>query len=256
MTLSCRNITVRRGERAVLDSVSLELRPSELVLLLGRNGAGKSTLLRTLLGADRPDAGVVQLDGQAVHLVEPKQRARRVAFVPQAAENPFEFTGRELVAMARHPHRGLMQPETDRDRGAIACSLEVVDALSFCDRPVTTLSGGELRRIAIARALATEAPLMLLDEPLTNLDLEHAVGVASLLRLLADQGRGLLVAAHDLNLLAPFAHRCVLLHEGKVFADGAPADVLTDANIETVFSVRSMTPTGRFPRDFRSLRRP
>ena len=253
MTLSCRDLAVRRGERAVLDGVSLELRPSELVLLLGRNGAGKSTLLRTLLGAERPESGTVQLDGEPVHAVAPRQRARRIAFVPPGAESPFEFTGRQLVAMARHPHRGLMQPESARDRGAIACALEVVDALSFCDRPVTTLSGGELRRIAIARALATEAPLLLLDEPLTNLDLEHAVAVAGLLRLLADQGRGLLVAAHDVNLLAPFAHRCVLLHEGRVFADGPPETTLTDAAIEQVFSVRPMAPQGRCPREFRRL---
>jgi hypothetical protein len=110
--------------------------------------------------------------------------------------------------------------------------------------------GADAQREAPAKVVLARALLV------PHGDLEHAVGVASLLRLLADQGRGLLVAAHDLNLLAPFAHRCVLLHEGKVFADGAPADVLTDANIETVFSVRSMTPTGRFPRDFRSLQRP
>lgn len=253
MTLSCTSVLVRHGARTVLAGVDVTLRPGELVLLAGRNGAGKSTLLRVLLGAQRPDQGEVALDAQPIGTFEATHRARRIAFVPQAAENPFEFTGRELVAMARHAHRGNFAKETERDRGAIACSLEVVDALSFCDRPVTTLSGGELRRIAIARALATEAPLMLLDEPLTNLDLEHAVSVAALLRLLADQGRGLLVAAHDLNLLAPVAHRCVLLHEGKVFADGLPEQVLRDEAIERVFSVRSSTPQGMFPREFRRL---
>ena len=196
----------------------------------------------------------MQLDGRALATWEPRARARRIAFVPQATETPFEFTGRELVAMARHPHRGSMQPESAADRGAIACSLEVVDALSFCDRPVTTLSGGELRRIAIARALATEAPLLLLDEPTTNLDLEHAVLLCDLLRLLADQGRGLLVAAHDLNLLAPVAHRAVLLHDGLVHASGEPERVLDESNIATVFGVESHAPSSYFPREFKAKR--
>lgn len=252
--LSGRGLVVRHGPRAVLAGVDLDVRPGELVLLAGRNGAGKSTLLRVLLGAHVPAEGDVRLGGSPIRAIEARERARRLAFVPQATENPFEFTGRELVAMARHPHRSLLQSETERDRGAIACALEVVDALAFCDRPVTTLSGGELRRIAIARALATEAKLMLLDEPLTNLDLEHAVSLAALLRLLASQGRGLLVASHDLNLMAPVATRCVLLHEGRVHADGLPEEVLSDATIEAVFGVTSCAPTGRFPREFRSRR--
>ncbi|MEQ1634002.1 MAG: ABC transporter ATP-binding protein, partial [Planctomycetota bacterium] len=248
MTLRGQRLEVHHGARTVLAGVDLEVKEGELVLLAGRNGAGKSTLLRVLLSAQSPDAGEVVLDGRSITSWEPRARARRIAFVPQATEMPFEFTGRELVAMARHPHRGAMQPETAADRGAIACSLEVVDALSFCDRPVTTLSGGELRRIAIARALATEAQLLLLDEPLTNLDLEHAVQLCDLLRLLADQGRGLLVAAHDLNLLAPVAHRVVLLHEGRVHEDGPPEIVLGPENIETVFGVQAHAPTGYFPR--------
>lgn len=252
MKLACKGVVVRHGPRAVLDGIDLEVRPGELVLLAGRNGAGKSTLLRVLIGAQPPAAGEVLLDAKPIRSVEARARARSVAFVPQATENPFEFTGRELVAMARHPHRSLLQPETDRDRGAIACALEVVDALAFCDRPVTTLSGGELRRIAIARALATEAPMLLLDEPLTNLDLEHAVSLAALLRLLAEQGRGLLVASHDLNLMGPVAHRCVLLHEGRVHADGAPVDVLSAARIAEVFGVEATAPEGYFPRAFRA----
>jgi iron complex transport system ATP-binding protein len=173
--------------------------------------------------------------------------------VPQAADCPFEFTGRELVAMGRHPHLGPHAPLRTVDADAIEKALAAVDAARFADQPVTTLSGGELRRITVARALATESPLLLLDEPTANLDLEHALQLAALLRRLAEGGRGLLVAAHDLNLMAPHAHRVVLLHEGRVRAEGQPAAVLDAATIAAVFGVAAESPSGYFPRAFRSL---
>ncbi|MGE3173354.1 MAG: ABC transporter ATP-binding protein [Planctomycetota bacterium] len=248
-------VVVRHGARTVLDGVDVRLRPGELVLLCGRNGAGKSTLLRVLLGAQRPSAGNVELHGRALDAWAPRERARALAFVPQAADCPFEFTGRELVAMGRHPHRERLAAATAADRDAVEAALTAVDAAPFADRPVTTLSGGELRRIVVARALATAAPLLLLDEPLTNLDLEHALQLIALLRRLAAQGRGLLVASHDLNLLAPAADRVVLLHEGRVHGDGPPEQVLAAANLATVFGVEARSPDGYFPRAFRPLER-
>lgn len=253
MKLVARTVAVQRGARAILTSVDLGLAPGELVLLAGRNGAGKSTLLRVLLGAETPARGEVSLGDRPVTAWPPQRRATEVAFVPQAADCPFEFTGRELVAMGRHPHRARLAPETASDRAAIERALDAVDAVAFADRAVTTLSGGELRRIAVARALATEAPLLLLDEPTTNLDLEHAIGLARLLRRLADAGRGLLVAAHDLNLLAPYAHRVALLHGGRIHAEGTPRNVLDAANVATVFGVAAGPPTDYFPRAFEAL---
>lgn len=244
-------LCVRRGERQVLGGVDIALQPGELVLLAGRNGAGKSTLLRMLLGAERPDGGAVMLHGRALAQWPPRARAREVAFVPQEAETPFEFTGRELVALGRHPHRERTAGLQPDDLAAIERALAAVDAEPFADRSVTTLSGGEHRRIAVARALATEAPLLLLDEPTSNLDLEHALQLVALLQKLARAGRGVLVASHDLNLLAPHCDRVVLLHDGRVFAAGAPADALAPANVQRVFGVRSEPPSGFFPREFR-----
>jgi len=244
-------LRVARGDRQVLDGADVALGPGELVLLAGRNGAGKSTLLRVLLGAERPDGGAVSLHGRSLAQWPPRARAREIAFVPQEAETPFEYTGRELVALGRHPHRQRnagLQPD---DLAAIERALAAVDAAPFADRPVTTLSGGEHRRIAVARALATEAPLLLLDEPTSNLDLEHALRLVLLLRRLVRAGRGVLIASHDLNLLAPHCDRVVLLHAGRVFAAGAPADVLAPANVQAVFGVRSEAPGGFFPREFR-----
>lgn len=249
--LFARDLELAFGERRVLAGISFALQRGELVLLAGRNGAGKSTLLRLLLGAQRADRGEVELHGRPVRAWPPLERAREVAFVPQEAESAFEFTGRELTAMGRHPHRRRGAALQAADLAAVDRALAAVDAASFADRAVTTLSGGELRRISVARALATEAPLLLLDEPTSNLDLEHALRLAALLRELATAGRGVLVASHDLNLLAPFCDRVLLLHDGRVFADAPAERALADANVATVFGVRASSATGFFPRDFR-----
>jgi iron complex transport system ATP-binding protein len=250
VTLAARDVHVRLGTRDVLSGAGLALGPGELVLLAGRNGAGKSTLLRVLLGALQPDRGAVELGGRAIGGWEGRARARQVAFVPQGIETPFEYTGRELVAMGRHPHRANREPLRADDHAAIEHALGAVDAAAFAARAVTTLSGGEQRRIAVARALATEAPLLLLDEPTSNLDLEHALQLVGVLRELAAAGRGALVASHDLNLFAPHCTRVVLLHAGRAFADGAPEQVLSAENVATVFGVRAVAPAGYFPRDF------
>jgi iron complex transport system ATP-binding protein len=252
--LAAGRIVVRHGSRTVLDGVDLAFGTGELVLLAGRNGAGKSTLLRVLLGVQTATSGEVRLADRRIEDWPARERARTVAFVPQAADCPFEFTGRELVEMGRYPHRGPRQPMRAADAEAIEAALAAVDATGFAAQPVATLSGGELRRIAVARALATASPLLLLDEPTANLDLEHALEVAALMRRLAGDGRGVLVAAHDLNLLAPHAHRVVLLHQGRVHADGRPEDVLDEATFAAVFGVSAETPTAYFPRAFRPRR--
>ncbi len=250
-SLAASELRVRLGTRDVLTAVSCTLRAGEFVLLAGRNGAGKSTLLRTLLGALPPDAGRVVLHDKPIAAWQGKERAQRIAFVPQSVDTPFEFTGRELVTMGRHPHRHRGEALSRDDLDAIERALVAVDALPFAARPVTTLSGGEQRRIAVARALATEAPLLLLDEPTNNLDLEHALQLVAMLARFAAAGRGVLVASHDLNLFARHCSRVVLLHEGRVFADGPPEQALAEANVAAVFGVQSVAPSGFFPREFR-----
>jgi len=238
------------GQKTVLHGVSMQVAPGELVLLAGRNGAGKSTLLRCLIGALEPDAGSAHLDGKPILSWQPMARAREVAFVPQDNDVPFDFTGRELVTMGRHPHRGRSESLRAEDLSAVERALDLLDASAFADRSVMTLSGGEQRRIAVARALATEAPLVLLDEPTSNLDLEHALQLVALLRGLADNGQGVLVASHDLNLFAPRCDRVVLLHNGRADVDEAPEQALSPENVERVFGVQSHRPKDFFPREF------
>ena len=244
-------LLLRRGGRAVLEGVDLDLDRGELVLLAGRNGAGKSTLLRLLLGVEPPEAGRVTLDGRLLSLWDPLARAREMAFVQQSAECPFEFTGRELVTMGRYPHWPGNAALDDGDRAAVESALAAVDAGDFADRSVTTLSGGEQRRIAVARALATEAPLMLLDEPTANLDLEHALQLVELLRRAAADGRGILVASHDINLLAGHCDRVALLHRGRIVISGSPRAALSPQRVREVFGVDAVEPDGYFPRQFR-----
>ena len=243
-------LSVQLGDRAVLNGVSLQIAAGELVLLAGRNGAGKSTLLRCLIGAFEPNMGIVNLDGKPILDWLPRDRAREVAFVPQDTDVPFDFTGRELVTMGRHPHRGRTEALRSQDTDAVNRALELLDAKTFADRPVTTLSGGEQRRVAVARSLATEAKILLLDEPTNNLDLEHAHQLVKLLRKLADEGQGILVASHDLNLFAAHSDRVVLLHEGRALVDAAPEEALSAQHVKTVFGVESRAPTAFFPREF------
>lgn len=248
--LAANMLSVQLGSRTVLHGVSMNLAPGELVLLAGRNGAGKSTLLRCLIGALEPNAGSAQLHGQLISSWSDPDRAREVAFVPQDTDVPFDFTGRELVTMGRHPHRRRSESMRPEDTAAVDRALNLLDASSFADRSVMTLSGGEQRRIAVARSLATEAGLLLLDEPTNNLDLEHALQLVKLLRSLADEGHGVLVASHDINLFAPHSDRVVLLHEGRALVDAPPQEALAAEHIETVFGVQSRTPSQFFPREF------
>ena len=248
--LATNMLSVQLGDRAVLNGVAIQVDAGELVLLAGRNGAGKSTLLRCLIGALEPNMGIVKLNDKPIMNWLPRDRALEVAFVPQDTDVPFDFTGRELVTMGRHPHRGRGEALRSQDTDAVNRALELLDATTFADRPVTTLSGGEQRRVAVARSLATEAKILLLDEPTNNLDLEHAHQLVNLLRKLADEGHGVLVASHDLNLFAAHSDRVVLLHEGCALVDAPPEEALSAQHVKTVFGVESRTPTAFFPREF------
>lgn len=250
MTLAANRLRVLRGQRAVLDGVDFVLGAGELVLLAGRNGAGKSTLLRALLGLEAGVGDGVALHGRPIAGWAPLARAREVAYVPQNIDCPFEFTCRQLVAMGRHPHVPQNRAPGPADVQAIDAALAAVDAVAFADRPITTLSGGEQRRIALARAFATDAPLLLLDEPTANLDLEHALQLLRLLRGQAAAGRGIVVASHDLNLVAAVATRATVLHGGRVVADAVPEQALSAGVLREVFGVQSGAPDGYFPRRY------
>ena len=229
----------RRGERRpVLEGVDLAIGAGEIVALLGANGSGKTTLLRLLAGTLRPDAGTVSLFGRPVEAWSRVERARRLAVLPQSLELPAGFTVGEIVAMGRAPHARSLFGATPGDEEAVEAALRDADAVELAARPVEELSGGERQRVLVAMALAQEPQLLLLDEPTLHLDLAHQVALLGTLRRLRDQ-RGIAVVAvlHDLNLAVAVAPRSVVLHRGRVAADGASRAVLTAAMVDRVFGV-------------------
>jgi iron complex transport system ATP-binding protein len=227
------------GGRPVLAQVAFAIRAGELVALCGPNGAGKSTLLRLLLGLHIPSAGEVRLGGAPVAALSRREIARRAALLPQDAPVDLPLTVREAVALGRLPHLDRFQPESAADAEAVVRALAATDTAGLAGRPVAELSGGERHRVHLARALAQEAPLLLLDEPIAGLDLSHQLQALDLLRATVDAGRGALVALHDLSLAARRCDRMILLAAGRIQADDRPAVVLTPETLARVFSVRA-----------------
>jgi iron complex transport system ATP-binding protein len=226
-----RGVTVELGGRAVVDRVDATVADGEWVALIGPNGAGKTTLLRALARLV-PFAGEIDLDGRPLAELRRNELARLVAVVPQEPSTPPWMTVAEYVLLGRTPHLGPLAKEGARDREAAARALARLDLLGFVDRRLGTLSGGEKQRVVVARALAQDAAIVLLDEPTAALDIGHQQQALDLLDgLRAESGLTLVSAMHDLTLAAQYADRMLLLDSGQVVADGAPPDVLTAAVI-------------------------
>jgi iron complex transport system ATP-binding protein len=233
------NVTFGYRGAPVFRDVSFAVGPGELVGLCGPNGAGKSTLLRLLLGLHAPSAGGVTLAGTRLGALSRRQIARHAALLPQDAPADVPLSVREAVALGRLPHLGRLQPETAADLDAVTRALAATDTAALADRPLTELSGGERHRVHLARALAQEAPLLLLDEPIAGLDIAHQLAAMDLLRTSVDAGRAVVVALHDLALAGRRCDRILLLAGGVLRADAAPASVLTSETLARVFGVRA-----------------
>ena len=227
------NVRVLRHGRAILDGVSLDVAPGELIALVGPNGAGKSTLLGVLAGDITPDAGTVHLRDQPVSAYPVRRLARERAVLPQRSSLAFGFRARDVVAMGRTPwHR---TPTAHDDDRIIDQALAATNTITLADRLYPTLSGGEQGRIGFARVVAQQTPLMLLDEPTAALDLRHQEELLELARRSADSGVGVVAVLHDLASAAAYADRICLLHQGRIHGLGAPADVLTESLLEQVY---------------------
>ncbi|MCS6953724.1 MAG: ABC transporter ATP-binding protein [Bryobacterales bacterium] len=238
-TLEVHGVTLVRGGRPILSDIDLSFAPGRVHVLAGPNGSGKSSLLRVLCALWRPDRGDVRYDGVSVFSLSRRALARQIMLVPQ--ENRFDgiFTVEELVTMGRYAHRSRWSPPAGADRAAVARSLELCDLAPLAARLVSTLSGGEKQRVAIARGLAAEPEFLLLDEPTANLDVRHALDLFVLARRLAAEGRGVIVATHDLASALRFADRLVVLDRGRCVHDGSPREGVPDPVLTSVFQVRT-----------------
>jgi iron complex transport system ATP-binding protein len=228
----------RRDTRLVLDHVSFEVPSRAIVGLLGPNGSGKTTLLRLMAGTLPPLEGRITIDGKDVAKLARRDLARRLAVVPQETQTTFDFTVLDIVLMGRYPHLGAFELERARDLSVAREALASVGAVDLAQRQFATLSGGEKQRVVIASALAQASTALLLDEPTAALDLRYQIEIAALLtRLNHERGTTMVVSTHDLNFAAGLCSEAVLLRNGRVAAAGRVADVLTPANVRTVYGV-------------------
>mgnify|MGYP005844416359 CR=1 FL=1 len=222
--------------RPTLSEVSLQARAGELVGVLGPNGSGKSTLVRLISGVLRPAAGRVLVAGDDVSRLSRAEAARRIAVVPQSPHLPDSFTAWEIVLLGRTPHLRLFQSEGPRDFAAVRRAMEVCGIWELAGRRVGELSGGERQRVVIARALAQQPSLLLLDEPTSHLDINHQTSILDLIAAIGrDEGLAVVAVFHDLNLAAQYCHRLLVLRAGRVVAEGPPRAVITVENVALAY---------------------
>ena len=234
--LRASGLTVSIDDKTLLDDVGVDLRGGELLAVLGPNGAGKTTLIKALAGDLPLDRGEISIDGRPLADFEPRELARRRAVMPQSSYLPFLFTAREVVRMGRAPWEG---ERGEREHGAQLTdyAMSLTDTVTYAGRAYPTLSGGEQSRVTLARVLAQETPLLLIDEPTAHLDLRHQHLVLQLARDLAAEGAAIVAVLHDLNLAVMYADSVLLLHRGASVAHGPTTEVLQPDILAPVFGL-------------------
>lgn len=236
--LTLQNVGFALEGHWLMQAASLVLSSGQLTAILGPNGAGKTTLLRLLAGLWQPTQGNVKLNDWELSQFRRRQLAQYLTFVPHNTTVNFAFTVKEVVMMGRHAHLRRLQPPTDYDYYCVEQAMLKVDIAYLAQRPITELSGGEQQRVLIARSLATEAKIILLDEPTANLDVAHALEILNLLKQLTQAGKTVAFSIHDLNTASRYADQIVLVHNNHIVAVGLPEEVLTEKTITTVFGVQ------------------
>jgi iron complex transport system ATP-binding protein len=248
--LRAEDLSVSLGGTRILSDVSLTAECGEFVGLVGPNGAGKTTALRILRATLVPDSGTVEIAGDSIAGLSSKAVSRRVASTPQATTLSFDFTVEQAVEMGRTPHLGRFERADNDDGDAVEAAMARADVADFADRSVTSLSGGERQRVLLARALAQATPVLLLDEPTANLDINHAVNTLELVAALVREDKTAIAAIHDLNLAARYCDKLVLLAGGEVRAAGPPDDVLATETLRDAFDAETLVtrqPAGDAP---------
>jgi len=237
--LDASKIAVRRGRRAILDDVSLHAESGDFVAVIGANGAGKSTLLSVLAGLLKPDSGAVELDGLSIHALSGMKLARRRAYLPQNPRCEWPISVERLVALGLTPTLPAFGGLPASFGPKITQALQACDLLDHREQPATTLSGGELARAMLARALVADPQVLIIDEPIAGLDPKHALDTARRLQLLAQGGKLVIASIHDLTLAGRYANRIFALSNGHVQGDGATEETLTPALIRSAFEVEA-----------------
>jgi iron complex transport system ATP-binding protein len=238
--LEMQNVALGYNHDPILANLNIRVSPGELVGLIGPNGCGKSTLIKAFSHTINPLSGTILVDRRPISGIPRRELSRLVGVVPQIPLLPSTFTALEIVLMGRNPHLGLLQSEGPRDWDLALQAMKQTATATLADRRVNELSGGEIQCILIARALVQETRAILLDEPTANLDIGRQVEILDLMKnLCRENNLTILAALHDLNLAVQYCHRLVLLHDGRIHAEGKPAEVITDAHIKQVYGAEN-----------------
>jgi len=234
--LRIKDLTFSYPSRAILDGITIEIEPSEFFGVLGPNGTGKTTLIKCIDTILKPYGGCIMLDGKEVREFDKRELARRIGYVPQSAPKGFPTTVFDTILLGRRPYIGWKVTERDIDKVLEIVELLRIEELSL--RPFDELSGGERQKVLIARALAQDPEVLLLDEPTSNLDIKHQLEVMEVIkRITKDHGILAIMAIHDLNLASRYADRVAMMYRGRIEAVGPPEEVLTPENIRSVYGV-------------------
>ncbi len=245
--IELQHIGVDYGNRTILNAIDATLAPGRITAVMGPNGCGKTTLLRCIGGLQQPSRGQVTIDGQPVGSFAAKALAQRVAFVRQQLQTDFEFSAFETVLMGRNPYQHRLQNESREDWDIVERCMRQTGTWELRFAKPAQMSGGELQRVMIARALAQETPLMLMDEPVSNLDIAHQIEI---MRLLRQAGKTTVIVIHDLNLALRFCDDVLLLHGGDLLFHGPISEGLTPNRIHTVFGVDTHLADGQVVFEF------
>ena len=233
--LSLDHITVSYGSRAVLHDISASIAPAQTTALMGPNGSGKTTLLRCMAGLQKPTEGKVLLGKEPIASLPARRLAQQLAVVPQQLQADLDFTAFDIVLMGRNPYLHPLRGESEADRNIAEQALRQTSTLHLRHFTPQQMSGGELQRVMIARALAQQTPLLLMDEPVSNLDIAHQIEI---MRLLRTTGKTIVIVLHDLNLALHFCDRLLLLHpNGSLLYHGPTREGLSASNIRTAYGV-------------------
>ena len=228
-------LTIGYGTRSVLKDVSFALGKGEIVGIIGCNGAGKSTLLKTIRGMLPKQSGTVSYFGKALEADTDKELAMKIAYLQQHVEVGFGYTGKDIVMAGRYPYMKWWERESNEDEKLALACMDYTGTVDLADRPVTEVSGGQKQRILIAKVLAQQTPIIFLDEPTTGLDMVYQEEIFRFAKALAAKGKTVLMVVHELNLASKYCSRILLLGEGTLLADGAPAQVFTEALLSRAY---------------------
>lgn len=225
-------------DKKVIENLSIDFREGEFCALLGPNGAGKSTLLKAMIGYMEPFAGDVEINGTTIKKWHRQELAKQIAIIPQDFQLQFDYTVEELVLMGRFPYLGYWQNYTKQDREVVVNILHQLDLTSLKNEQYSQLSGGERRRVSIARALVQETDILLMDEAFANLDINHQLEIMQLLsKINSEQNKLIILVSHNINLASEYCQRIVMLKQGQVIADGSPAAVIDQKTIHDLYEV-------------------